>query len=310
MRTSNTVVSLGLLGLAVGLSPAASFDGARAPGTAVVAAPVPPRNIGRQITPLATVPLPHASVPSGPTLSAVPVQPLKPFEALRTGTQMLRDGHVDQGVSALEYAAEQGLPSALWKLGRIYADGDGVRQDRRRAFEYFRSLTRAHAYDPPGTPHARFVANAFVTLGHYYLDGIANSDVKVDPVRAYQIFRHAASFFGDPEAQYQVGRMSLDGSGTSRDPLQAARWLRLAADAGQRNAQALLGSMLFKGTDVSRQAAMGLFWLTLAKDAIKDTSSADDKWIVESHASAFAQATEDERAMALGYLEGWMRSKR
>jgi hypothetical protein len=30
------------------------------------------------------------------------------------------------------------------------------------------SSCQAHAYDPPGTPHARFVANAFVTLGHFY----------------------------------------------------------------------------------------------------------------------------------------------
>jgi TPR repeat protein len=129
-------------------------------------------------------------------------------------------------------------------------------------------------------------------------------------MRAHQIFRHAASFFGDREAQYQVGRMYLYGTGIAKDPVQAARWLRLAADAGQRNAQALLGSMLFKGTDVTRQAAMGLFWLTVAKDAVKDGGSADDKWIIDSHASAFAQATDDERDMALGYLEGWMRTRR
>jgi TPR repeat protein len=224
---------------------------------------------------------------------------------------MLREGRVDQGVMALEYAAEHGLPSAMWKLGRIYADGDGVAQDQRRSFEYFRSLTRAHANDPPNVPHARFVANAFVELGHYYLRGIPNSDVKADPAVAHRMFRHAASYFGDPEAQYQVGRMYLEGTGGAKDPVQAARWLRLASNAGQRNAQALLGSMLFKGKDVSRQAAMGLFWLTVAKDAVaQEGTGADDKWIVDTYASAFAQATEDERALALGYLEGWMRARR
>jgi TPR repeat protein len=235
---------------------------------------------------------------------------VKPFDALRSGTQMLRDGQIGEGVSALEYAAERGLPSAIWKLGRIYADGDGVSQDQRRAFEYFRSLMRAHAYDPPGTPHARFVADAFVSLGHFYLRGIPDSEVKADPAVAHRLFRHAASFFAHPDAQYQVGRMYLDGTGASKDPVQAARWLLLAADAGQRYAQALLGSMLFKGQDVSRQAALGLFWLTVAKDAVKDTATADDKWIVDSHASAFTQATDDERAMALGYLEAWMRARR
>ena len=123
------------------------------------------------------------------------------------------------------------------------------------------------------------------------------------------MFRHAASYFGDPEAQYQVGRMYLEGTGTPKDAVQAARWLRLAADMGQRNAQALLGAMLFKGTDVSRQAAMGLFWLTVAKDAVaKEGGGPDDKWITDTYASAFAQATEDERVLAHSYLEGWMRA--
>ncbi len=160
---------------------------------------------------------------------------------------MLREGRVDQGLLALEYAAERGVPGAIWKLGRIYADGDGVGIDEKRAFEYFRSLTKAHAYDPPGTPHARFVANAFVTLGHFYLKGIPDADVKPDPVVAHGMFRHAASYFGDPEAQYQVGRMYLEGAGTPKDAVQASRWLRLAADMGQRNAQALLGVHAVQG---------------------------------------------------------------
>jgi len=262
--------------------------------------------------------VPPANIPSpGPTLSSIPPSappagpPLAPFDALRSGARMLREGQVNQGVLALQYAAERGQPGAIWKLGRIYADGDGVAKDQRRAFEYFRNLTRTHAYDPPGTPHARFVADAFVTLGLFYLHGIPNSDIKAEPVVAHGMFRHAASYFGNPEAQYQVGRMYLEGTGTAKDPVQAARWLRLASDAGQRNAQALLGSMLFRGTEVSRQAALGLFWLTVAKDAAaKEGGGPDDRWITETYTSAFAQATEDERALALGYLEGWMQRRR
>jgi uncharacterized protein len=303
MRISNAVVSLGLMGLAFGFSPAASFDGTRTPEMAPVRAPLPPT----RIDPLGTAQAAPHGAADGPELSAVPPAISTPFDALRSGNQMMREGRVDQGLLALKYAAARGVPGALWKLGRIYADGDGVDVDQKRAFEYFRSLTRAHAYDPPGTPHARFVANAFVTLGQFYLKGIPNSDVKPDPVVALGMFRHAASYFGDPEAQYQVGRMYLEGSGTPKDAVQASRWLRLSADRGQRTAQALLGAMLFKGTDVSRQAAMGLFWLTVARDAVaKEGGGPDDKWITDTYAAAFAQATEDERVMAHSYLEGWM----
>jgi uncharacterized protein len=308
MRTSNAVVSLGLIGLAFGFSPAASFDGTRTPEMAPVTAPLPP---GRA-APLGAVPVtPQHDGPTGPALSAVPPAAATPFDAFRSGNQMLREGRINQGLMALEYAAERGVPGAIWKLGRIYADGEGVRIDEKRAFEYFRSLTKAHAYDPPGTPHARFVANAFVTLGHFYLKGIPDTDVRPDPVVAHGMFRHAASYFGDPDAQYQVGRMYLEGAGTRKDAVQASRWLRLAADGGQRNAQALLGSMLFRGKDVSRQAAMGLFWLTVAKDAVaKEGGGPDDKWITDTYVAAFAQATEDERVMAHSFLERWMGRRR
>ena len=35
----------------------------------------------------------------------------------------------DTSLTALQYAAEGGHPIAQWKLGRMYADGDGVAQD-------------------------------------------------------------------------------------------------------------------------------------------------------------------------------------
>jgi TPR repeat protein len=209
-------------------------------------------------------------------------------------------------VSELEYAADQGMPAAQWKLGRMYADGDGVPRDTLRAFDYFSRLTRAHGDDLPGTPQARFVANAFVALGQYYLDGIPNSAIKPDPDRAREMYWYAASYFADPDAQYNLGRLYLDRKAGTRDPRQAVKWLGLAARKGQYEAQALLGAMLFKGDEVARQAALGLFWLTLAKDG----AGPNQNWIAETYSNAFAQATDGERTMAYKYLENWLKGQR
>jgi TPR repeat protein len=228
------------------------------------------------------------------------------MEAFRSGTQALRSGKPDQAVTQLEYAAAQGVPGAMWKLGRMYAVGDGVRQDKARAFEYFFNLTKTHAYEQPGSSQSPFVAGAFVALGQYYLDGVPGTAVRADPAVALDLFRHAASYFGDPDAQYQLGRLYLFGVGTAKDGVQAARWLRLAANKGQRSAQALLGSMLFKGQGVSRQAAVGLFWLTVAKDG----AGPEDAWITETYRTAFAQANVEERTLAYRHLEEWLRNRR
>jgi uncharacterized protein len=229
-----------------------------------------------------------------------------PMEAFRYGAAALKTGEMQKAVVSLEYAAENGHAMAQWKLGRMYAEGEGVARDDLRAFEYFRRIADTHAEDNPGTPQARFVANAFVALGHYYLDGIPKTTIKADPVRAREMFAYAASYFGDPDAQYNLGRLYLDGVGCPQDPKQAARWLWLSAHKGQNQAQALLGTMLFSGEYVPRQAARGLMWLTLAKDA----ATPDQAWVTRQYDSAFKQATDDERALALVYLQRWMANRR
>lgn len=212
----------------------------------------------------------------------------------------------DTALTALQYAAEGGHPIAQWKLGRMYANGDGVTQDDLRAFEYFSRIANAHAEDSPSAPQATIVANAFVALGRYYLDGIPNSKIKADVERAREMFSYAASYFGNADAQYDLARLYLKGVGAPRDTKYGARWLGLAAQKGQHQAQAMLGQMLFNGDLLPRQAARGLMWLTLARDS----ATPDEVWIQDSYAKAIAKASEDDRAMALQMLEHWVQGKR
>ncbi|MFD2180841.1 tetratricopeptide repeat protein [Rhodoplanes azumiensis] len=306
MRTSRRIGILVAVGLALGLGSAVAFDASRGPvGPVTPVGPVGPV----QVAPAVSIDLfPRGAAILAPgTLQAAPtLRNLTPVEAFRSGAQALRAGDTKNGLSSLEYAAASGHPIAQWKLGRMYAEGDGVKQDDVRAFEYFREVADAYADESPGTPRARFVANAFVALGNYYLDGIPNSVVKSDPDRAREMFTYAASYFGDPDAQYHLGRMYLEGYGGVKDARQAARWLQLAANKGQYQAQAMLGAMLFKGEAVPRQGAKGLMWLTLARDA----ATPQEAWITDLHAAAFKTATEAERAKALAHLEHWLRGGR
>jgi len=209
-----------------------------------------------------------------------------------------------KALTALQYAADQGQPAAQWKLGRMYADGDGVPQDQMRAFNYFSEIANTHPDESPGTAQARFVANAFVSLGHYYLTGIPNSKIKADAARARELYNYAATYFGDADAQYELGRLYLESKPS--DPHEAARWFQLAANKGQCRAEAALGDILFQGQYVPRQAARGLMWLTLSKDCV----GPDESWVKPIYDNAFHRASEDERAMALVYLEDWLRGRR
>src|SRR5262245_13269112 len=191
------------------------------------------------------------------------VADLPAVEAFRNGVQLLRAGDVKGGISALEYAAAHGHVIARWKLGRMLADGDQVARDDQRAFRYFQDLVENHSDDGLGTPQSRYVANAFVSLGDYYVSGITGS-VKANPQRACELFTYAGSYFGDAAAQYRLGQMLLEGQGGPKDAGQAARWLQLSADKGYYRAQALLGASLFNGHGIPRQAPRGLMYLTIA----------------------------------------------
>ena len=236
--------------------------------------------------------LPMVAAPSGVPVLKKPVPP----------------ADIPQPVSltALQYAAEGGHPVAQWKLGRMYAKGDGVAQDDLRAYDYFSRIANAHAEDSPSAPQATIVANAFVALGRYYVAGIPNTRVKPDPERAREMFSYAASYFGNAEAQYNLARMYLDGVGMPRDVKYGIRWLGLAAQKGQHVAQAQLGQMLFNGDRLQRQAARGLMWMALAQD----NATADEAWIKDNYKSALAKASEDDRAMALQMLERWVQGRR
>ena len=149
--------------------------------------------------------------PKDTTLPVVSGQPGTAAALKRTATAApgATDDASATSLTSLQYAAEGGHPIAQWRLGRMYANGDGVTQDDLRAFEYFSRIANAHAEDSPSAPQAAIVANAFVALGRYYLNGIPNSKVKPDTERAREMFSYAASYFGNADAQYDLARLYL-----------------------------------------------------------------------------------------------------
>jgi uncharacterized protein len=215
-------------------------------------------------------------------------------------------GDIEAARKLLENAIRDGDVGAAWELGRMYADGDGVKQNSQLAFQYFAGIADSHADEPKGTAQARFVANAFVRLASYYLTGIPNSNIKPDAVRARDMFSYAASYLGDRDAQYRLGRMYLDGQGVGKDTKQGIRWLSLSADKGQYQAQAVFGALLFKGQYLARDAASGLMYLILARDA----ATVEETWIADLYTAASKQATAEEATRALEQMKRWIERSR
>ncbi|MCO5093322.1 tetratricopeptide repeat protein [Bosea sp. (in: a-proteobacteria)] len=269
--------------------------------------PVPPRAI-----PGAALPEPEDSAPGAAAIAPAPdtpaahtALPLVPFTSARDALKAwMRDstaGNKVGAVRALEYAASQGHLTAQYKLGRMYAGGEGVPASDLKAFEYFSKIADENADAIPGTADGRLVGRAFVALGNYFSDGIKGSYVKPNADRAFDMFHYAASYFGDPDGQYNLARLYMTGQGASRDLRQAARWMKLAAEKGHAPARAAFGEMLLRGGEgVPRQPVLGLMWLAMAREGADPMREA---WIIERHDTAFAAASANDRSAALALLE-------
>jgi hypothetical protein len=230
---------------------------------------------------------------------------INPAEAALAGTQAFRSGNVAEAIAAWTRAAESGHMASAWRLARMYADGSDVERNDLQAFHWFRQIVQTHANEEPGSPRAQITSRAFVEVGSYFLSGIPGTDVRPDFSQALRMFYHAASVFGDADAQYNLGRLYLDGAGVEFNPRLAATWLRSAAEKGHKAAQATLGEMLFAGRSVERRAVEGLTWLSLARQQAR---GARDAWIVAAFDEAYLLASEEERTRAAAATRVWRRS--
>lgn len=243
-------------------------------------------------------------------VAAVAVAPIfkDPRSALRQGLEGYQAGDFAASVTALKYAADGGQPLARWKLGQMYASGDGVPSNHHTAYQYFTQIIRAYDDDTANPRERSIVASAFVSVGAYSLTGIPNTSVRRDPNRALQMFHFAATNFGDANAQYQLARMYLDGNGVKRDPRFAMPWLTIAADKNHVEAQAVLGDMLFRAKGgAAERRARGLMYLTLAREAASERK--EDRWIVDLYDKAMAAASEADKQQAHEELGAFLKRR-
>jgi TPR repeat protein len=200
-------------------------------------------------------------------------------------------------IAALEDAALAGQPMALYQLGLMYETGEGVNKDPVKAFGYFSQIADEHADTAPRGVEADIVAQSFLKVGEYYRNGLPEAGIPKNEAYSNKLVMHAASYFGDADAQYKVGELYLDDAELGDSPLQSARWLNLAARKGHAGAQAKLGSMLFNGEGITVDQVEGLMWLTVASRRAAGTL--DESWIGELLTNAMSVATPEQRQQAV-----------
>lgn len=223
-------------------------------------------------------------------------------QAYQMAVRAHRAGREEEALSALEFAAGKGYARAQWELARRYADGDGVKRDALKAFKYFQIIADQHAEDNPFVSTARIIADSFIELSGYYLSGIPEAGVVKDMSQAFNLLYHAATYFGDAEAQYQLGMMYLEGKGRKPNQMMAAKWLNLAAKKNHVGSQCELGRLLYVNRNGATDKLRGLIYLELAR---RRADPATQAWVIKTHDDIFASLDEDQRAAVKVAADRW-----
>ena len=212
-------------------------------------------------------------------------------EAYRQGTSSLKSGQAAASLPALEYAAKRGVLGAQLKLARIYANGrDGVARRTTPRLSPIssrsptsRPISARRARSPntrrrPSSRSANITSTAFPPCRS-----------APNPTYAVDLFRHAASYFGNAEAQYRLARLYMNGDGVEKNVGLAVNWLATAAKKQHAAAQATLGEILWRGQDVRQRQARGLALIILAHENAV-ASGKEPQWIGDLYREAFGKS--------------------
>jgi len=191
-------------------------------------------------------------------------------------------------VADLSEAAGQGDLTARVEVGRRLAQGRGVEKNEGSAAAYFRGIISEYenisAHDKRG-PH---VAAALLEMARLYKSGLPEANIVANPTQAFSYLHHAASYFGDPIAQFELAKLLMSGDGVTKNTRAAAQWLLSASRKGYAPAQAQLGDLLWRGGEgVKRVAGDGLGLLAIAR---RNALGEDKAWVSKMFEMARAEA--------------------
>ncbi|MEC7641700.1 MAG: SEL1-like repeat protein, partial [Nitrospinota bacterium] len=166
-----------------------------------------------------------------------------------------------------------------YNLGVMYEKGKGVKQDHKKAVEWFRLaaaqelaraveklnlLSREKVKKKLKKDSEVFTENFNGLTAKKFQEGL-HAFNKKDYEAAQQLFLQLAEQ-GVAKAQYNLALMYSKAEGTQRNYEEAVKWYRRAAEKGFAKAQTNLGWMYEKGKGVPRDNLEAIRWYKLAAD--------------------------------------------
>jgi exopolysaccharide production negative regulator len=220
--------------------------------------------------------------------------------AYRYARKAIKQGDFKRSIVFFTYAAEKGHLLAQWRLAKAFRDGRGVEKNDVKALELFRIVADSH--DPSARRNwkkLRATVSALVALADYSRTGVTGTSFTKNLQRSQSLYRYAATRYGHPGAQYQLGVMYLNGEGIDKSQIVGMKWLMLASRKGFAKAQAMLGDIYLSFKDNPKSRLRGLMWHRMAE---KNAAEDNEEELLARSGQIFAEASDSERELAVGMI--------
>lgn len=232
---------------------------------------------------------------------------VSPEAALDQGLNAYRAGYYQIAMQALSYAAEHKLFLGRYHLARLLSDNQSAITDHARAYEFFRQITEEHAakIDVDDDERAPYVGKALTYVARYIYRGLPEIGLQPNPARAAEFLQEAATFFREPDGQYELAKLYLVGDGVEQDRRKAVHWLAALSQDGHVSAQAFFADLLWAGKVVQRDEKRALALITLA---VENAPAEDRVWIEEVYQRIFCGTAQSVRQQADGLVASYRHS--
>ncbi len=172
------------------------------------------------------------------------------------GINSYKQGKYKKAMDSFLIASNNNDNQAMLVIGIMYANGDGVKKDQNKSFNWFTKAANAGNF------------HAYLKLGNLYAS-------KEDFKNAFKWFEKAA-LKGDNKAAYNLGYFYTGGLGIPMDLKEAFKWYKISAKDGNINAQINLGFAYMSGHGTDKDLKQASFWIKKAKDT--GSSKASQMW--------------------------------
>ena len=168
-------------------------------------------------------------------------------------------------LAMLRRLADGGNTHVMYRLGRLYAAGNGVARDETEAVRWYRKASDAGNM------------SATAALATALIEG---RGAAIDQQEGLRLLRAAAAK-DHTEATNRLGHILLEGRITEKDLLEAARLFTKAAEAGHAQSMVDIGVMYANGNGVQADLGKAAMWYNRAADLGNPGGMVSIGWLYE-----------------------------